>query len=74
MPGVVIGSRCVIGAGSVVTKNIPSETVWAGVPAKQKYTLQEYAQRCKNAMPEDFDTAAYHKDKRAYLTKKFTGK
>lgn len=34
MPGVTIGSGCVIGAGSVVTKDIPDNSLVAGVPAK----------------------------------------
>ena len=34
MPGVTIGDGCVIGAGAVVTKDIPSYSVAAGVPAK----------------------------------------
>lgn len=33
-PGVTIGYGCVIGAGSVVTKDIPDRTFAAGVPAK----------------------------------------
>ena len=33
-PGVNIGDRSVIGAGSVVTKNIPSNSIAAGIPAK----------------------------------------
>lgn len=33
-PGVHIGDQCVIGAGSVVTKDIPAHSVAAGVPAK----------------------------------------
>jgi len=33
-PGVNIGDNCVIGSGSVVTKNIPSNTVSAGNPCK----------------------------------------
>ncbi len=33
-PGVTIGDRTVIGAGSVVTKNIPSDVVAAGNPCK----------------------------------------
>ncbi|CUP87782.1 sugar O-acetyltransferase [Clostridium baratii] len=33
-PGVTIGENSVIGAGSVVTKDVPSNTVYAGVPAK----------------------------------------
>lgn len=34
LPGVTIGDNCVIGAGSVVTKDVPSNTVVAGNPAK----------------------------------------
>jgi maltose O-acetyltransferase len=34
LPGVKIGNGCVIGAGSVVTKNIPNLSVAAGVPAR----------------------------------------
>ena len=33
-PGVVIGERAIIGAGSVVTKNVAADTVVAGNPAK----------------------------------------
>jgi len=34
LPGVIIGRECMIGAGSVVTKNIASFCTAAGVPAK----------------------------------------
>ena len=33
-PGVTIGKRCVIRAGSVVTKDIPDDCVAAGNPAR----------------------------------------
>ena len=32
--GVTIGDNCVIGAGAVVTKDVPSGCVAAGIPAK----------------------------------------
>lgn len=35
LPGVTIGERAVIAAGSVVTKNIPSSEIWGGIPAKK---------------------------------------
>ncbi len=35
LPGVTIGRGVQIGAGAVVTKNIPDYEVWAGVPAKK---------------------------------------
>lgn len=34
LKGVSIGKRSVVGAGSVVTKDIPDDEVWAGNPAK----------------------------------------
>lgn len=34
MPGVVIGDRVVVGAGAVVTKDVPSNSIVAGNPAK----------------------------------------
>lgn len=34
LPGIEIGANSIIGAGSVVTKTIPADEVWAGVPAK----------------------------------------
>ncbi len=33
-PGVIIGDRVIVGAGSVVTKDIPDDSIYAGVPAK----------------------------------------
>lgn len=37
--GITIGENSLIGAGSVVTKDVPANTVVAGVPAKIKKTL-----------------------------------
>lgn len=34
LPGVTIGKRCIIGAGSVVTKDIPDDSMAAGNPAR----------------------------------------
>lgn len=34
MPGIEIGDDCLIGAGSVVSKNVPDGEVWVGNPAK----------------------------------------
>jgi len=34
LPGISIGSNCVIGANSVVTRNVPSNSIYAGVPAR----------------------------------------
>ncbi len=34
MPGVTIGDNCTIAAGSIVTKDIPDNSLAAGVPCK----------------------------------------
>lgn len=34
LPGVTIGDNSIIGAGSVVTKNVPANEVWVGNPAR----------------------------------------
>ena len=42
LPNVVIGEKAVIGGGSVVTKNVPPQSVMSGVPAKSIMTLEEF--------------------------------
>ncbi|WP_312078002.1 acyltransferase [Chryseobacterium sp.] len=34
LPGITIGENAIVGAGSVVTKDIPSGEIWYGNPAK----------------------------------------
>lgn len=46
--GVTIGDNVIIAAGSIVTKDIPSDSVVAGVPARVVYTLDEYYQKRKS--------------------------
>lgn len=42
MPNVTIGDNCIIGAGAVVTKDIPSNSVAVGVPARVIESIDEY--------------------------------
>ena len=42
LPSIQIGDGAILGAGSVVTKNIPANEVWAGNPAKRICTVDEY--------------------------------
>ena len=63
MPGVHIGERCVIGAGSVVTKDVPDGMVACGVPAKVIMTTEEYARKSLHKMVP-YDKEAYQADKR----------
>ena len=69
LPNVHIGKNCVIAAGAVVTKDIPDGSVAAGVPAKVLCSTEEYAERMKERMPEDWDTLEFEKNKREYLEK-----
>jgi acetyltransferase-like isoleucine patch superfamily enzyme len=47
LPGVIIGRRCLIGAGSVVTRSIPDNSVAAGVPARVIKTTDQYLEAPK---------------------------
>ena len=51
-PGVAIGDNTVIGAGSVVTKDIPSGVVAAGVPCKviREITLDDMIPECEGEL------------------------
>ena len=40
--GITIGKNSVVGMGTVVTKDVPPDTVVIGVPAKPKYSRSEY--------------------------------
>ena len=40
--GVTIGKNSVVAMGAVVTNDVPPDTVVIGVPAKAKYSRQEY--------------------------------
>jgi acetyltransferase-like isoleucine patch superfamily enzyme len=42
LPGVSIGNRCIVGAGSVVARSIPDNSVAAGVPARVIKSTDEY--------------------------------
>ncbi len=46
--GVHIGSRSVVGMGSVVTKDVPPDTVVYGNPPRRRYAFNEYLAK-KNA-------------------------
>ena len=42
LPGVSIGPNAIVGAGSLVTKGVPADTVFAGNPARFITTLDDY--------------------------------
>lgn len=45
LPGITIGDNCVIGAGSVVSRDVPSNTVSAGVPCRVMRPVSEEDKR-----------------------------
>lgn len=71
MPGVHIGNNCVIGVGAVVTKDVPDNSVVAGVPARVIESLDVYANKFNESaiiFPEDIDFKCPDGDaKRKYI-------
>ena len=61
LPGVEIGPRTIVGAGSVVNKSLPPDTVCSGNPAKVICSLDEYLERHRHRMAErpTFDYMRY---------------
>ncbi|MGO8183047.1 acyltransferase, partial [Rhizobium leguminosarum] len=51
LPGVEIGDECVIGSGSVVTKNVPPRSLVAGNPANIFIVLLQSASASRSARP-----------------------
>ena len=47
LPGVHIGNNCIIAAGSVVSKDVPDNSVVGGVPARFIKTADEYLKGIK---------------------------
>lgn len=47
LPGVTIGERSVVGAGAVVAKDIPPNSVAVGTPAKRVRSLDEHVERMR---------------------------
>jgi acetyltransferase-like isoleucine patch superfamily enzyme len=70
LPGVSIGPNAVVAAQSVVTKDVPANTVVGGVPARVLMSVDEFAEKSLEQIP-NYDRAAYKADKRAELLRLF---
>lgn len=68
MPGVTIGPNAVVGAGSIVTKDVPEGMIVAGNPAHVITSVAEYAEKCLAQTPE-YDKQAYKTNKRETVLK-----
>lgn len=87
LPGVKIGDGAIIGAGSVVTKEVFPYTIVAGNPAKQISTVDAYIRKCESRdvlfdTPKSFEkyydnnlgSAEVEEFQREYLKTKFIKK
>jgi len=48
MPGVKIGNNVIVGARSIITKNVEDNSVMVGIPAKKIKSVDEYYENIKN--------------------------
>ena len=67
MPGVTIGDNCIIGTASVVTKDIPANSVAVGIPAKVIKTIDEYYETAKERQWLYPTARMSQADKKAYF-------
>lgn len=74
LAGVEIGPRTIVGAGSVVSKSLPAETVCAGNPARVICTLEEYLDKHRariaklpNFAYRDYDIQVLTPERRAEM-------
>jgi maltose O-acetyltransferase len=74
LPGVEIGPRTIVGAGSVISKSLPADCVCAGSPAKVICSLQEYLAKhrerlatCPKFKFTDYDISVLTPQRRAEL-------
>ena len=57
LPNIRIGSNVIIAAGSIITKDIPDNSVVAGVPARVIETFDNYLEKRKNIKYLDTNSA-----------------
>ena len=69
MPGVNIGNNVIIGCDTVVTKDIPDNSVAVGTPARVIESIDEYYEKIKNKC--DFTKDYNYNKKKNYLINKY---
>lgn len=62
LPGVTIGPNSVVGACSLVRKDVSPNSVYAGNPARRICSIEDYAEKCLLQTP-DYDRNNYRKNK-----------
>ena len=58
LPGVRLGDKVVVGAGSVLTKSIPNGMIVAGNPARVIGTFAEFESRIRETCPSEGDVGS----------------
>lgn len=66
LPGVTIGPNAIVGAGSLVRKDVEPNSVYAGSPAQKICSLEEFAEKCLKEN-KVYDKKAYLIDKKAEI-------
>jgi len=66
--GVIIGDNVIIASGSIVSKNIPSNSVAAGIPAKIIKSLDQYTEK---VLSESLELGDLNADEKAIEIKKY---
>jgi serine acetyltransferase len=64
LPGVKIGDNVIVGARAVVTKNLPSNCVAVGMPARVISSIDDYYEKCKNKV--HYTVKLSYAEKKAY--------
>lgn len=57
LPGVCIGNNCIVGAGAVVTKSVPDNSVVVGVPGRVIGRFDEFFKAAMISCPSEKDLA-----------------
>ena len=68
LQNITIGPNSVVGAGSVVTKDVPPNSIYAGNPARFFCSYDEYLEKCKLKSTGDLPRG----NRKALLIKKFS--
>lgn len=71
LPNVTIGPNAIVGACSVVTKDVPANVVVAGNPARIVCTMEEYEKKC---VARHIDIPLDREGARRVLEERFWGK
>ena len=71
MPGIKVGKNVIIGAGSIVTKDIPDNTVVAGIPARKIKSIEQYYNNSREKL--EWTKGMGYYEKKEFLLKKYSG-